>query len=191
MHRLVLAAALAAAVAAPAPASQPWKIDRSHAHVTFMADHLGFSVVHGQFREFDADILFDPEDIAATQLSVTIDAASVETFWPERDRHIRSRDFLNVEQHPTITFVSTKVEKTSDATARITGDLTMVGQTRPVTFDATLVKIGPSPFNPNLTIAGFTVEGEIVRADWGMTFGGDAFAARIPVRVDLEINPAE
>jgi polyisoprenoid-binding protein YceI len=190
MRPLAYAAALTLA-AAPALAADPWTIDKSHAHVTFKADHLGFSMVHGQFREFDAEILFDPENIAATALTFTIQAASVDTFWPERDKHIRSADFLNVEAHPTITFVSTKVEPTGENTAAVTGDLTMIGETRPVTFEATLNQIGPSPFNPAQTIAGFTVTGEIRRADWGMTYGGDAFAAVIPVRVDLEISPAD
>jgi polyisoprenoid-binding protein YceI len=188
--RLAALFAAAALVAAPALAAEPWKIDKSHAHVTFTADHLGFSVVHGQFREFDAEVLFDPENIEATQLSFTIQAASVDTFWPDRDKHVRSADFLNVEAHPTITFVSTAVAKTGDNTATVTGDLTMIGETRPVTFEARLNQIGPSPFNPALTIAGFTVTGEIRRADWGMTYGGEAFAAVIPVRVDLEMSPA-
>ncbi len=187
---LVLAAAVAAAPLASAFAAEPWRIDRSHAHVTFQADHLGFSMVQGQFREFDADILFDPDDIEATEITFTIQAASVDTLWPERDTHIRSSDFLNADDHPEITFVSTGVVQTGENTADVTGDLTIAGQTRPVTFNATLVKIGPSPFNPNLIIAGFVAEGEIVRADWGITFGGDAFAARVPVRVDLEMSPA-
>lgn len=186
-----LPAAALALAATGALAADPWVIDKSHAHISFSADHLGFSVVQGQFREFDAEIAFDPEDIAATTISFTVQTASVDTFWAERDTHIRSADFLNAEAHPTITFVSTAVEKTSDTTATVTGDLTMIGETRPVTFEATLNKIGPSPFNPAQTIAGFTVTGEIARADWGMTYGGDAFAARIPVRVDLELSPAQ
>jgi polyisoprenoid-binding protein YceI len=177
--------------AAPALASEPWTVDKSHAHITFTADHLGFSVVHGQFRDFDAEILFDPENIAATQLNVTVDAASIDTDWPERDTHIRSADFLNVDEHPTITFVSKSVEQTGDDTAVVTGDLTMIGQTREVAFEAKLNRIAPSPFDPNRTVAGFTATGEIVRADFGMAFGGDAFAARVPVRIDLEMSPAQ
>lgn len=190
LDALLLASAVAAAPFAGALAADPWNLDKSHAHVTFRADHLGFSMVQGWFREFDADIRFDPENIEATEIRFTIKTASVDTAWPDRDRHIRSADFLNADAHPEITFVSTAVRQTGDNTAEVTGDLTMVGQTRPVTFEATLVKIGPSPFNPAKTIAGFVAEGEIVRADWGITFGGDAFAARVPVRIDLEMSPA-
>ena len=187
--KLLAAIALGALLAAPAHAAEPWVIDKSHAHITFTADHLGFSVVHGQFREFDADILFDPENIEATELTVTVNAASVDTFWPERDTHIRSADFLNVEEHPEITFVATDVVQTGDNTADLIGELTMIGETREVMFQAELNKLGPNPFT-GTPIAGFTVTGEIVRADWGMDFGGNAFAAVIPIRIDLEINPS-
>lgn len=188
--RLAPLAASLALLAAPTLAAEPWTLDKSHAHVAFSADHLGFSMVQGQFREFDAEIMFDPENIEASSVSFTINAASVDTFWPERDQHIRSADFLNVEAHPTITFVSTAIEQTGENTATITGDLTIVGETREVTFEAVLNRIAPSPFQPDKTIAGFTVTGEIVRADFGVTYGGDAFAARVPVRIDLEISPA-
>ena len=194
----ILPALLAVAVTAlPALASQqgsatgnpqPWEIDKSHAHITFTADHLGFSVVHGQFRSFDAEILFDPEAIEATQLTVTIDAASIDTFWEARDKHVRSADFLNVAEHPTITFVSTEVRQTSETTAEIIGEMTMIGVTRPVTFQATLNQLAPNPFT-NEPTAGLTAVGEIVRADFGMTFGGNAFAAVVPVRIDIEITP--
>jgi polyisoprenoid-binding protein YceI len=190
LTNLIPAAALVLSAGA-ALAAEPWAIDKSHAHITFTADHLGFSMVHGQFREFDAEILFDPENIAATELTVTVNADSVDTFWADRDTHLRGPDFLNVAEHPTITFVSTGVEQTGENTAVVTGDLTMLGETREVTFDATLNKIGPSPFDASKTIAGFTVTGEIARADFGMTYGGDAFAARIPIRVDLEMSPAQ
>lgn len=181
----LLAAAL---FAGPALAADPWVIDKSHAHITFTADHLGFSMVHGQFRTFDAEILFDPENIAATELTVTIDAASVDTFWEARDQHVRGPDFLNVEAFPEITFVSTEVIQTGENTADIVGTLTMIGETREVIFQGTLNKLGPNPFS-GTPIAGFTVTGEIVRADFGMTFGGSAFAAVVPIRIDLEINP--
>ena len=188
MRRAAALALAGLAFVSSADAADRWVIDKSHAHVTFTADHLGFSVVHGQFREFDADIAFDPERIEDASVRFTIKAESVDTFWPRRDEHIRSADFLNVAEHPEITFVSTAVARTGDNTAAVTGDLTMIGETRPVTFEATLNKLGPNPFT-NQPLAGFTVTGEIRRADWGMTYGGDAFAAVIPVRIDLELTP--
>jgi polyisoprenoid-binding protein YceI len=193
MRTAILAAGLNAAAllaAAPSLAAEPWTLDKSHAAVTFRADHLGFSVVHGVFREFDAEILFDPEDIEATEVSVTIDAASVDTFWEARDQHLRGADFLDVDNHPEITFISSSVEQTGEDTATVTGDMTLVGETREVTFEAKLNKLGPNPFN-QVPTAGFTLTGEIVRADFGITYGGDAFAAVIPVVINVEIAKAE
>lgn len=186
--RLATALIAASLFAAPALAADPWEIDKSHAQITFQADHLGFAMVNGIFRDFDADILFDPENISATEVTVEIDAASVDTFWEARDRHIRSADFLNVEEHPTITFRSTAVRQTGENTADIEGELTMIGVTQPVTFKGTLNRLAPNPFS-DVPTAGFRVEGEIVRADFGMTFGGNAFAAVVPVVIDLEITP--
>jgi polyisoprenoid-binding protein YceI len=187
MRSTILAAALLAA--APAFAAEPWELDKSHATISFRADHLGFSSTHGVFRAFDADILFDPENIEATEVTVTIDAASIDTFWEARDNHLRSADFLDVDNHPTITFVSTGIEQTGENTAILTGDMTMIGETREVSFNATLNQLAPNPFNGAPT-AGFTLEGEIMRADFGMNFGGDAFAVTVPVTIDVEIfNP--
>ena len=185
-----LAAMLALGAAAPAVAA-PWVIDRSHAAVTFEVDHLGFSAVHGIFREFDARIDFDPEAVEETRLSVVIDAASVDTFWAARDEHIRGEDFFDVANHPEIVFESTSVTPTGAETADVTGELTMIGETREVTFEAVLNRIGPSPFDPERTIAGFTVTGEIDRTDWGMDDAAPAVGAAIPIRVDLEMSPAE
>ncbi|MEM1162192.1 MAG: YceI family protein, partial [Pseudomonadota bacterium] len=104
-------AAAALAVTLPFAAhAEPYAIDKSHAHVTFTVGHLGFSTTHGQFRKFDASVDFDPSSVEATKVSFTIDAASVDTFWEARDQHIRGKDFLDVENHPEITFVSTGVK---------------------------------------------------------------------------------
>jgi len=190
MRLAAIALMALAAAATPALAAEPWVVDKNHAQITFAADHLGFSVVQGRFREFDAEILFDPDDIAATKIKVVVKAASVDTGLEERDVHIRSSDFLDAAAHPDITFVSTRVRKTGEDTADVTGDLTLAGVTRETTFNAVLNKIGPSPFNPSQIIAGFVATGEIRRADWGITFGGSNFAEVAPVRIDLEMSPA-
>ena len=185
----ILAAVAIAALPLTAGAA-PYVLDKSHAHVTFSVSHLGFSSVHGQFRKFDAEIEFDPGNVEATRVNFTIDAASVDTFWEARDKHVRSKDFLDVKNHPQITFASTGVVPTGAETAEITGDLTIRGKTLPVTFDAKLNKLGPSPFNPNQTIAGFTVTGEIDRTKWGVSYAAPAVSAIIPIRIELEMSPA-
>lgn len=170
--------------------SAPWTVDKSHTQITFSVAHLGFSNTHGIFREFEADVSFDPEAIEATEVTFTIDASSIDTFWEARDTHVRNADFLNVAEHPSITFASTSVEKTGDDTATVTGDLTILGVTKPVSFAAKLNKLGPNPFNPDLQVAGFTLTGEVDRTEFGMGFGAPAIGAVIPITIDLEMSPA-
>lgn len=186
---LLLAAILATTPVAALAA--PYVMDKSHAHVTFSVDHLGFSSVHGQFRTFDASIDFDPGNVEATRVSFTIDAASVDTFWEARDKHIRSKDFFDVENHPTISFTTTSVTPTGAESADVTGDLTIRGVTKPVTLQAKLNKLGPSPFNPSKTIAGFSVQGEIDRTEFGVSYAAPAVSAIVPIRIELEMSPAE
>ena len=170
--------------------ADPYVLDKSHAHVTFTVDHLGYSLVHGQFREFDAEIDFDTEKVEATKVTFVIQAASIDTFWEARDRHVRSPDFLDVENHPEITFVATNVSQTGPDTADITGDLTIRGTTLEVTFHGRLNKAGPSPFNPSKTIVGLTVEGEVDRTAFGVSYAAPAVGVTIPIRIDLEMSPA-
>ncbi len=187
--RLAHAAAFLAALAAAPVSAAPWAIDKTHATVSFSVDHLGFSLVHGIFRSFDAEIDFDPENLESAKVAFTIDAASIDTFLEARDTHIKSADFLDVEVHPEITFVSKSVRLTGENTADVTGDVTIKGVTKEETFEVTLRKIGPSPFNPQITIAGFSVEGAIDRTDYGVSFGAPAIGAEMPIRIDLEITP--
>lgn len=183
----------AALLAAPVPVfAQDWQVDPSHASILFQVEHLGFSNVQGTFRDFDIEVGFDPDDLEATTATVTIDAASVDTLWEARDEHIRNEDFLDVESYPEITFTSTGVEMTGENTADITGDLTLHGETAPVTFAATLNKLDVSPLDDSKRIAGFTMTGEIDRTEFGVDLMAPAIAAIIPVTINVElIGPAE
>lgn len=175
-------------VAVPAQAV-PYAVDKSHAHIAFMVSHLGFSMVHGQFREFDAQIDFDPGNVEATRLRFVVQTASVETFWEARDRDLRGKNFLNTDVYPTMMFDSSSVVPTGPNTAEVNGNLTLLGVTKPVTFQARLNKIGPSPFDPSLTVAGFSVTGQLDRRDWGMGFAAPAVGAIVDIRIDLEMSP--
>ncbi len=189
LSSLFLAAALA--IAPLSAGAAPYVLDKSHAHVTFSVGHLGFSTVHGQFRSFDANIDFDPGNVEATKVNFEIDAASVDTFWEARDNHIRGKDFFDAKNHPKIMFSTTSVTPTGAETADVTGDLTIRGVTKPITLNAVLNKLGPSPFNPNQTIAGFTITGEIDRTEFGVTYAAPAVSAIVPIRLDLEMSPAQ
>jgi len=187
-----LAVAGLAALAVPSPAAAaPYAVDKSHAFVTFTADHLGFSTVHGVFRDFDAQIDFDPSNVEATRVRFAIRTASIETYNATRDDQLRSAAFFDSDHHPEMTFVSTEVRPIGSDTAQITGNLTIRDVSRPVTLEATLNRLGPSPFFPDLTVAGFKVTGTIDRTEWGMTFGAPAIGVEIPIRIDLEIGPVQ
>lgn len=189
--RFPLIAALATAatlISAPLHAA-PWKIDKSHAHVTFSVSHLGFSTTQGMFRDFDAVIDFDPENIETASVTFVIKTDSVDTAWGARDKHVKSKDFLGVADHPEMTFVSKSVRLTGENTAEVTGDMTIKGVTNEETFEATLNRIGPSPFNPDQQIAGFSITGEIDRTKYDISYGAPAIGTIIPLRVDIEISP--
>lgn len=191
MRRSLAAIAIAAALQASAAPAEPYAIDRSHAFVTFTADHLGFSTVHGQFRDFDAEIDFDPGNVEATWVRFAVRTASVETFNAARDDHLRSAAFFDSAEHPEMVFHSTSVQPTGTDTAEVKGDLTIRGNALPVTFTAKLNRLGPSPFFPDIPVAGFTITGTIDRTRWGMTFGAPAIGIQIPIRIDFEMSPVQ
>jgi len=191
MRLIAPAVAAAIAFAIPAAQAEPYTLDKSHTAITFTIDHLGFSLTHGRFSEFEAEIDFDQEDPSKSKVSFTIQADSIDTGWEARDKHVRGPDFLNVEKHPVITFVSKEIEVTGDEAATMTGDLTMNGQTNEETFEITMRKLAPSPFGKKLLTGGFMAEGTIDRTDYNVSYGAGAIGNEVPVRVDLEIAKPE
>lgn len=187
---LIRTVALATTLAlSPVAAFADWQIDPSHTAVVFEVEHFGYSEVTGVFPTVEATIdNFDPEDLDTAKFSVTLDATAITTFWGPRDEHIKSPDFLDVAKFPEITFVSTAVKTTGDGTADVTGDLTIKDVTKPVTFKATVNKIGESPVMPGTQVAGFTLTGEIDRTEFGVDTYAPAVGAVMPVTINVELN---
>lgn len=177
---LILSAAMAQAA--------PWKIDPDHSHLTFTVDNLGFSITHGQFRKFTADIDFDPENVETSSVSFVIDADSVDTNSNGRDKSIRSKNYLDVKNNPEITFASNTVRLVDENTAEINGEVTIRGETKEVTFMAEMIRIAPNPFSKDTQLAGFAVTGVIDRVEFGITYGAPAVGVDINVRLDLQIK---
>ncbi|TIH10112.1 YceI family protein [Pseudomonas leptonychotis] len=117
-----------------------------HAFVNFKISHLGYSWLYGTFKDFDGSFSFDAAKPQDSKVNVTLNTTSVDTNHAERDKHIRSDDFLNVGEHPTATFASTSVKSTGEGTADITGDLTLNGVTKPVVIAATFIGEGKDPW---------------------------------------------
>ncbi|MDO9623487.1 MAG: YceI family protein [Pseudomonas sp.] len=117
-----------------------------HAFVNFKISHLGYSWLYGTFKDFDGSFSFDDKNPEASKVSVVLNTASVDTNHAERDKHIRSDDFLSVGKHPTATFESTSVKSTGEGTADITGNLTLNGVTKPVVIAAAFIGQGSDPW---------------------------------------------
>ncbi|HEX5841218.1 MAG TPA: YceI family protein [Pseudomonas sp.] len=117
-----------------------------HAFVNFKISHLGYSWLYGTFKDFDGSFSFDAAKPQESKVNVTLNTTSVDTNHAERDKHIRSDDFLNVDKHPTATFASTSVKSTGEGTADITGDLTLNGVTKPVVIAAKFIGEGKDPW---------------------------------------------
>jgi len=117
-----------------------------HAFVNFKISHLGYSWLWGTFKDFDGSFSFDADKPEASKVNVTLKTASVDTNHAERDKHLRSDDFLNVGKHPVATFESTSVKSTGDGTADISGNLTLNGVTKPVVIAAKFIGEGDDPW---------------------------------------------
>ncbi len=184
---LATGAAMLTLVAAPAMAAE-YAVDPAHSQANFRIDHGGFSTMWGRFNEESGTIMFDADDPASASINLVIQADSVDTNHAERDDHLRSPDFFNTAEFPEITFTSTNVEVTGDNTAVATGDLTMMGVTLEVSFDATFNKVGSFPWAPETEVVGFTASGIIDRTDFGMTYGVGGIGSNVHVDIEVEAH---
>jgi polyisoprenoid-binding protein YceI len=172
-----------------------YTIDKSHASLLFRVDHLGFSNYTARFKQFDAQLQFDPANLAATSLTATVDPRSIETDFPTPDKHdfnaqLQNEQFLHTAQYPEMTFRTTKVDVTGGNKMRVTGDLTLRGVTRPVVLDATFNGgYAGHPMDPNARI-GFSAQGSLNRSEFGMSYGIPAPGTTMGVsdKVDIVIE---
>jgi len=164
---------------------QEFEFDKSHADITFSVLHLGFADVHGRFNEFDGTMQLDPDDISNSAVQVDIKTASISTFFEKRDTHLKSADFFDVENHPSMRFTSTAVVSTGENTAQLVGELTILGITKPVTLELTINKIAPHPRSGKLT-AGATAKGTIKRSEWGLTTSIPGVSDEVKLVLDME-----
>lgn len=173
-----------------------WTFDPTHANADFSVRHMMITTVRGGFKEVSGTLEFDPENPGLSSVEATINTNSIWTGVADRDGHLRSPDFLDVENHPTITFKSTNVNTKSDTEAEVTGDLTIRGVTKPVTMQVQLLGRTKNPFTGVETV-GFTGTTKINREDFGLTWnqaletGGVLVGKEINITLDVEVVPAE
>src|SRR5918911_118871 len=168
-----------------APTTTTWAIDASHSTVEFQARHMMFTTVKGRFTGVRGTILDVADDPTRSSVEVEIDAASITTGDPQRDGHLKGPDFLDIENYPTITFKSTSVEGTREE-FKLVGDLTLRGQTHPITLDVTFNGAGTNPYGKQ--VAGFSAEGKINRKDWGLTWNVGLEAGGVLVSDQLKLS---
>ena len=172
----------------PATLTGTYAIDPTHSRIGFVARHAMVTKVRGSFNEFEGSGYFDAENPAASHLALTIQAASIDTRNADRDGHLKSNDFFDMENYPEITFASTAVEQLDPETYRVTGDLTIKGVTKPVTVDFEYTGSATDPFgNHRIGLEGKTT---VNRKDWGVNWNAalEAGGVLVSEKVTLEFE---
>lgn len=174
-----------------APAAGDYTLDHHHASVLFRVLHLGFSHYTGRFTTFDATMTFDPANAGVSKLTATIDPNSLDVPSPPQGflDELKGKQFLDTAAYPEMKFVSTKIEKTSDNTGKVTGDFTLHGVTKPVTLEVTFNGgyAGIPGMDPQAR-AGFSAHGTLKRSEFGIAYGiPSAATGGMGVSDDVEI----
>jgi len=160
-----------------------YTLDSSHGYITFTYSHLGFSNPRVGFNRFDTELELDSNNPENSTIGVTIDASSIDSRVAEFNEHLNGSDFFNTAEYPTITFRSTKVEAAGDNAFKVTGNLTILGTTKPVTLDATINKAAIHPMRDVPTV-GVSASTRLMRSEWGL----DAYVPAVSDEVELSIE---
>ena len=168
-----------------------WNVDPAHAEIGFAVRHLMISTVRGRFGTVTGTVIVDETNPKNSTIDVSVDVTSIDTRQEMRDNHLRSADFFDAANHPTMHFVSKRIEGNVPDEFKVTGDLTIRGTTREVTLDATLEGRGTDPWGNER--AGFSATGKINRKDFGLTWnqnleaGGVMVGEEVKMSIDVEI----
>ena len=183
LNALALAAALTLPSLAPA-ADYVIDTEKAHAFIQFRIQHLGYSWLYGRFNDFNGTFSYDEKNPASNKVDVTIKTASVDTNHAERDKHLRSDDFLDVGKFPQARFVSTKFEDKGDGKAVLSGDFTLHGVTKPIVIDVERVGQGDDPWGGYRT--GFSGTTVLNLADFNITRDLGPAAQEVELTLSVE-----
>jgi polyisoprenoid-binding protein YceI len=170
--------------------AKAWNVDVAHSGVNFSVRHMVISKVRGRFAKFSGRLQLDERDLTRSSVEVEIDASSIETGVAERDAHLRSADFFDVEKFPQLTFKSRRVEQLAGDRYRVVGDLTIHGVTREVPLEVEAGGTEKDPWGNERT--GFSARAQIDRRDYGLVWnkaietGGVVVGDRVDIEIDLE-----
>jgi polyisoprenoid-binding protein YceI len=163
-----------------------WTIDTAHSEITFKVKHLVISTVTGKFNEFDAAIETDNDEFENAVITFEAAIESINTGNEDRDNHLKSDDFFNAAEYPKMSFTSTSFIKTGDGEYKLTGDLTIRGNTKTIQLDAEYGGTVVDPYGN--TKAGFEVSGKINRKEFGLKWGAVTEAGSVVVSDDVKLN---
>ena len=167
-----------------------WAVDPTHSSIDFTVKHMMIANVRGTFHNFEAKIEADPYDLTTANIQFSIDVASIDTRNNDRDAHLRSGDFFDVEKYPKIEFQATNIVKKRDGEYDVTGNLTIRGVTRQETFSVTFEGAGKDPWGNEKV--GFSGTGKIKRSDYGLTYnavletGGVLIGDEVKISIEIE-----
>ncbi len=164
-------------------ATETYVIDPTHSSVEFRIRHF-FSKVTGRFQKFEGTIVLDREAMEKSEINATVDTASVDTNQADRDKHLRTKDFFDVEKNPKMTFQSKSWKRASDNEYEVTGDLTLHGATKPVTL--TVKSLGFGDGMKGVQLSGWEARGKIKRSEFGMTGGAGALGDDVEIEINVE-----
>ena len=185
-----LAALVAAGAITGAAAAEParYELDAAHTTVAFLVEHIGYAKTLGQFRRASGGYTFDADSGALSALRVVVATDSVDTHHEARDGHLKSGDFLDTRSHPEMTFMADSARRTGERTFTVTGELTLLGTTRPLTLEATLNKSAPYPIGDRAEVMGVSARGMLKRSEFGMAYGVEGGLVGDAVEIIIEIE---
>lgn len=188
MNKLLLNTAVSAALVLSASAvnAAEYVIDTkgAHAFVNFKIKHLGYSWLHGRFNTFDGEFNYDAEKPNASHIMVNIDTTSLDSNHAERDKHLRGKDFLNVDKYPTATFKSTNITFNNDDSGKVTGDFTLHGVTKSITFEIDKIGEGQDPWGGYRV--GFEGETSLKLSDYGINYNLGPASTHVDIGLFIE-----
>lgn len=171
-------------------AKEKWAVDAAHSSIDFAVKHMMIATVKGTFHDFEATVDADLADLTTANITFAIKVASVDTRNADRDNHLRSADFFDVENYPNIIFASTTIKKSGDDEYAVTGDLTIRGVTQPAIFDVRFEGQGKDPWGNEKV--GFSAVGKVNRSDYGLSWnaaletGGVLVGDQVKISLDIE-----
>lgn len=176
-------------------AQTTWNIDPTHSGIHFSVRHMVVSKVRGRFASWNGELSFDPSDLTSAKVDVRIDANSIDTGVKDRDVHLRSADFLDVEQHPELRYRGERVEKLGEREYRVHGELTIAGVTRPVALEVEFAGRAQDPWGNERAL--FEAKTQIDRKDFGLKWnqmleaGGVLVGDKVEIQIELQaVNAA-